>query len=159
MNDTRAPLLAEVPGRNLIHASWFGTVVFAITAALSVGSESLRPVGVISSLVWFGLGCIAFLWAYAVGLERSRSEELAVTGIYFLAGSSPKPVRLSLLGALFVQLAVALLAASLRPFTSVAFGILVPMYGLGIAGLWGARHGTYPPRRDLRTNKQRTNRP
>jgi hypothetical protein len=29
----------------------------------------------------------------------------------------------------------------------LAFGILTPLYGLGIAGLWGARHGTFAPRR------------
>ena len=27
------------------------------------------------------------------------------------------------------------------------FSVLVPMYPLGLIGLWGARHGTFPPRR------------
>ena len=35
-------------------------------------------------------------------------------------------------------------AASIRPFTAVAFGILAPMLGLGLMGLWGARHGRFP---------------
>ena len=26
------------------------------------------------------------------------------------------------------------------------FGILVPMLPMGLAGLWAARHGTFPPR-------------
>jgi hypothetical protein len=150
---------SSVPGRTLIKASWAGTVAFAITSTMSVLAESLRPIGVVTALVWFGAGCIAFLWAWMIGLERSRSEELAVTGIYFLAGSAPAAVRVSLLGSVLVQLAIAFAAASLRPFTSVAFGILVPMYGLGVAGLWGSRHGTYPPRRDPRSDQQRTKRP
>ena len=37
-------------------------------------------------------------------------------------------------------------AASIRPFTEVAFGILAPMFGLGLMALWGGRHGTFPPR-------------
>jgi hypothetical protein len=28
----------------------------------------------------------------------------------------------------------------------VAFGVLVPIYGLGLAGLWGARHGHFAAR-------------
>jgi hypothetical protein len=28
----------------------------------------------------------------------------------------------------------------------VAFGILVPIFGLGLAGLWGARHGVFEAR-------------
>lgn len=159
MNDVSDPDGGDQPGLMLIRASWVGTAVFAVTASLAAGFESMRAVGAISALVWFALGCVAFLWAYFAALERSRSEELDVVGIYFLSGSAPKAVRLSLLGSVLAQLAIALLTASLRPFTSVAFGILVPMYGLGVAGLWGARFGTYPPRRDLRTDEQRTKRP
>ena len=36
----------------------------------------------------------------------------------------------------------------IRPFTPLAFGILVPMLGLGLIALWGARHGTFPARAD-----------
>jgi hypothetical protein len=28
----------------------------------------------------------------------------------------------------------------------MAFGFLVPMFGLGMSGLWGARYGTFEPR-------------
>jgi hypothetical protein len=144
------------PGRLLVRASWLGTVVFAATATAAVISEQMRPVGVVSAFVWFSLGCVVFLWAYAVGLDRSRTEELSVAGIYFLAGSAPRPVQVALLGSTAVQLVVAFASASIRPFTSLAFGILVPMYGLGLAGLWAARHGTFPPRRDIRLKKQGT---
>jgi hypothetical protein len=142
------------PGALLITASWTGTAVFTLTSAVSVFSTTFRPVGVASALVWFALGCVVFLWAYVISLERSRTEELAVTTIYFLAGSAPRSVRLSLMASLAAQLIIAFAAASLRPFTGLAFGILVPMYGLGVAGLWAARHGTFPPRRN--PQQQRT---
>ena len=40
------------------------------------------------------------------------------------------------------------------------FGILVPMLPLGLLGLWGARHGVFPPRRtpDAATRDKRARR-
>jgi hypothetical protein len=51
-----------------------------------------------------------------------------------------------MLGLWAVQLVVSLVVASIRPFTAVAFAILVPMFGIGMMGLWSARHGSFPPR-------------
>jgi hypothetical protein len=55
-------------------------------------------------------------------------------------------VRTNLLGALAAQVAVAVLTASVRPYTTLAFGTLVPVYGLGLCGLWAARHGSFGSR-------------
>jgi hypothetical protein len=33
-----------------------------------------------------------------------------------------------------------------RPYTEVAFGILAPMFGLGLMGVWGGRYGDFPER-------------
>jgi len=41
-----------------------------------------------------------------------------------------------------VCIAVTAATAAAEPF-----GILVPMLPLGLIGLWGARHGVFPPRR------------
>jgi hypothetical protein len=71
---------------------------------------------------------------------------LSVAGIWFLSGSAPRSVRLTLLGCLAVQVVVALATAAIRPFTALAFGVLVPMSGLGLCGLWAAVAGTFPPR-------------
>ena len=57
-----------------------------------------------------------------------------------------KDVQVRMLVPLAIQVVVALLTASIRLYTPLAFGILVPMWGLGLAGLWGARYGTFPPR-------------
>ena len=128
---------------DLVKASWLGTAVFAVSATLSVAFDGLRVVGVVVALALFAVGIVAFLMAFAIGVERSRLEEVTVPGLFFLSGSTPTRVRRLLLGAVFVQTVIAFTSASLRPFTSVAFGILVPMYGLGVAGLWAARHGTF----------------
>jgi hypothetical protein len=34
-----------------------------------------------------------------------------------------------------------------RAGSTLAFGVLVPMLGIGLNGLASARHGTFPPRR------------
>ena len=73
-------------------------------------------------------------------------------GIGLVVGEEGLRVRRQLLGAFGVQVVVALATAAIRPFTGLAFGILVPTYGLGLVGLWGARRGAFPPRgrsRDL----------
>jgi hypothetical protein len=67
--------------------------------------------------------------------------------LYLLTNKvAPKPVRWRLWAALAVQCVVAVTAASVRPFTTAAFSVLVPMLGLGLNGLWAARHGTFGPR-------------
>ena len=80
-------------------------------------------------------------------MQRSRFVEIAPTQLYFLTGGcAPAVVRNRFLTLLAIQVVVGLVAASLRPFTGVACGILVPMFGLGVGGLWSARNGTYPER-------------
>lgn len=142
---------AETHGDALITVAWIGTAVFVTSAVASVLTDAMRAVGVVVALVLFALGTLAFLVAYARAVNRSRTEELSVNGIYFLVGGcAPMRVRWHLMGALGVQVVAAFATASVRPFTAVAFGILVPMYGLGIAGLWAATHGTFPRRRNLK---------
>jgi hypothetical protein len=79
------------------------------------------------------------------GLSRTRQMELGQ--IWLLTGApTPPEVRRSLLAALGVQVVAGLATAASRPYTSLAAGVLVPMWGLGLCGLWSARHGAFPPR-------------
>ncbi len=133
-------------GTGIRRASWWGTALFAATAVGAVIFPALRPLAVVVDATLFAAGCVAFGAAYLRGLGRSRRERVAVTGLYFLSESAPSQVRRSLLGSLGVQVIVALATAIARPYTSLAAGTLVPMYGLGLCGLWAARHGTFPPR-------------
>ena len=135
------------PGGWLVRGSWVGTAVFIVTAVAAALSESVEGPFVIVSVVLFGIGIVAFLGAYATAVSRSRYDAMGIGGLFFLQKSAPRPVQLSMMGALTVQVVVAFAVASVRVFTPLAFGILVPMFGLGMAGLWGARHGEFEPRR------------
>jgi hypothetical protein len=127
-----------------------GTVVFGVTAVLEVVvfEHWTQVVGVAVALVLFAVGCAAFLAGYARAIQRSRSEEISVTGLYLLVGPAvPRPVKLRLGLLLAIQVVVALVTAGIRTFTPLAFGVLVPVFGLGLNGLWASRHGRFPPRR------------
>jgi hypothetical protein len=41
-----------------------------------------------------------------------------------------------------------------RPYTEVAFGILAPMFGLGLMAMWGGRHGVFAARPDARSGRR-----
>lgn len=126
-----------------VRASIAGTALFAVAAAIGVAAPSASAIATIVSFVLFGIGCVVFLWAFARAINRSREESVSVFGVYFLIGSAPRSVQVLMHLATVAQLAIAITAASLRPFTVAAFGILVPMFGLGMSGLWGARHGVF----------------
>jgi hypothetical protein len=134
-------------------ASWWGTAVFAVTAVSADVYSSLEPVAFAVAVVLFFAGCVAFMAAYVRAVSRSRVDLIAVTSLFFLSGSAPPAVRRNLLSSLAVQVVVALATAIARPYTSLAAGTLVPAYGLGLCGLWAARHGTFRPRTDPTTSE------
>lgn len=109
-------------------------------AALVWGGMALRAF-VIVSLGMFAVGCVAFLWAFVLAVARSRWEPIAVSTIYGLAGTTAKGVRVRLFGSIAVVVVAAIVGAALRPFTPMAFGVLAPMFAVGMTGLWGARYG------------------
>ena len=134
-------------GAGIVRASWTGTVVFAAaTVAGVVAPHPLAWLGFAVSLGLFVAGCIVFVWAFALAVARSRSDEIAVSNLYFLSGAPPA-VRTQLFGSLAVEVIVAFGTAAARPYTIAATAILAPMYALGLCGLWAARYGTFPPRR------------
>ena len=131
----------------IVRASLAGTVVLVVVAAAAtLAPDPLAIPTVMLDLVLAAAGLVAFVVTLLRAAERSRREAVTLPGIWWLSGTAPRPVRRVLLGALGVQVLVALVTASIRPFTALAFGILVPLYGLGLAGLWAARLGTFPPR-------------
>ena len=96
------------------------------------------------SLVFFALGCAVFLWAFVVVAERSRTEELSVAGAFMLAEGVDRRHRFIFWSQLGVQTLAALIAAGVRLYSPTAFGILVPVFGLGMMSLWGAKHAQFP---------------
>jgi hypothetical protein len=136
-----------IDGERIVRASWIGTAVFGVTAAVGALVPAADLPALIVSLVLFAAGTVAFFVAYARAVARSRTEQLGVMALFFLEGRvAPRPVRRLLLGSFAVEVLVAAATAAARPNTSLAFGILVPVYGLALAGVWGAYHGTFPAR-------------
>jgi hypothetical protein len=132
------------PGAQIIKASWIGTLVFTITAVIAtIDPDSLGTPAVVVDLILFAGGAGAMFAAFLIAVQRSRTDVIGIGGLYFGAGSAPRGVQAQLLGSLALQVIVALVTASIRVFTIVAFGILVPVWGLGLAGLWCARHGVF----------------
>ena len=137
----------DVPGPGLINLAWAGTGAFAATAiGAAIVPDLLRIPALVVALALFAGGCICFLWGFGVAVSRSRTDEIGIGGLFFLAGSAPAAARRPLLTALAIQIVVAVATAAVRPFTTLAFGILAPLFGLGVSGLWGARHGSFPAR-------------
>ncbi len=137
------------PGARLIKASWVGTAIFTVVAVIAtIDPDELGAPAVLVSVSLFAAGSVAMFWAFLIAVQRSREVAIGIGGLYFGAGSAPRTVQRHLMGALAVQVVVALATASIRVFTSLAFGILVPVWGLGMAGLWCARHGEFAPRPD-----------
>ena len=134
-------------GDRIVAASWWGTAALAVTAGAAVVSSGARPVAAAVALALNVAGVIVFFWAYAVAVNRSRSDAIGIGGLFFLAGGvAPPSVRRAMLGSLAAQAAIGVGTAAARPFTSLAFGVLAPLYGLALTGLWGARHGRFENR-------------
>lgn len=135
-------------GAGIRKASWIGTGVFVVTAlAAAAAPSTFEPPAVVVAGALFSGGCAVFLWSFILVAGRSRTDQMDLAQIWFLSGPpTPRPVRRSLLGSLAVEIVVGLATAGIRPYTSLAAGALVPMWGLGLCGLWAARHATFPPR-------------
>ncbi len=132
-------------GEGLVRLAVWATVAFTVVSlAAAVAPDPLEFVSVPLDLVLFAVGCGAFLWAYAIAIGRSRYEALTMGGVFFLGdGVAPPRVARTLRAVLAVQVVVAVAVASVRPFTALAFAVLVPMLGLGLMPLWAARHGRF----------------
>ena len=135
-------------GTLIINLSWAGTSVYTALALAGtiVPDWFAIPTAVVSGVL-FAIGCVVFLWAYALAVSRSRTDAIGIGGLYFLVGTAPPEPAFRLRLSFGIEVAAAIVSASIRPFTPMAFGFLVPVYGLGMMGLWGARHGTFEPRR------------
>ncbi len=157
-----APVVADdatAAGASLVRADVVGTVVFVAVLAIGVPLRDERPaqilVGAVSMML-FAIGAVGCLWAYVSALERSRTDEIGVANLYLLTGrTAPTRVKRTMSLALVVQVVVALAAAIIgavglegSQVNAMAFGILVPMFGLAMNSLWAVRHGRYGPRID-----------
>lgn len=158
--DTPPPSPAErasVPSHDvvvspaLVQLSFVGTgVLLVASVAGAVAPDAAGTFTAVVSGVLFAIGVVLFLWGYATGVVRSREEQVTLGGLFFLSGTAPKVVRFRLRLAFAAQVVIAVAAAAIRPYTSVAFAVLAPMLGVGAMAMWGARHGTFFAKGDER---------
>jgi hypothetical protein len=146
---TLDPVVAEetagaYPGRAIVRASWASNAVFAVTAIpVAAGVDALDGVAVGVALALFAVSLGVWVYAFAIAVARSaQGDDVVVANLFLMQGPAPRNVRWQLFGSFAVCLAITAGTAVGDPF-----GVLVPMLPLGLVGLWGARHGTFPARR------------
>jgi hypothetical protein len=141
----------ETAGAGLVLLDFVGTGVLAVAAVAGIAApDGAGGFTAATSMGLFAVGVVLFLWGYAMGVVRSREEQVTMGGLFFLSGTAPKVVRFRLRAALAAQVVLAVAAASIRPYTAVAFAVLAPTLGLGVMAAWAARHGTFFPKDDDR---------
>jgi hypothetical protein len=130
-------------GRGIIRFGWIANAVFALTAIpVAVGLNDIIGIAIAVALLLFLVAIGVFVYAFALALSRStEGDNVAVANLFFLQGSAPKPIRRQFLWMFIVCFAVAAGTAAWEPF-----GVLVPMLPVGLAGMWAARYGVFPPR-------------
>jgi hypothetical protein len=148
---------ATQPGARVVRLDLAGTALFLIALLVAVPLRNHRfaqfLIGGVSMLL-FAIGVATTLWSYTRALERSRAEEVGVANLYLLTGgTAPPSVRRTLSSALAAQVVAAISGAWIGvvgldkgQLNALAFGVLVPMFGIGMNGVWAARHGAYGPR-------------
>lgn len=138
--------MAPEPGAGLLNVAFAGTgLLVGTSAAATLSPGGFGLVHAVFSLALFAVGTGALLWAYALGVSRSRVERVSITGLFFLAGdAAPATIRRPFRVALAVEVVAVMAAALARPYSEVAFGILAPMFAMGLMGAWGGRHGSFP---------------
>ena len=131
-------------GRVIVLTSWLGNVVFALTTIpVAVGVDAFDAPAAAVALALFFTSLVVWVWALVVAAARTtRGDDVAVTTLFLLEGNVPRRVRWNLYGSFGVCLAIAVGTVVANPFA-----VLVPMFPLGLVGLWGARHGRYPARK------------
>lgn len=142
-------------GQAIIVASWIGTGLFGLVAVPAAAApDAFAPLLIVTSLALFVAGTAVFALAYLTAVGRSREVLIGMGGLFFLAGGTA-PLRVSrhLVGSFAAQCVLAVATTVIGLFTvpadvtnPVAFGVLVPIYGLGLTGLWSARYGSYAER-------------
>ena len=135
--------MRDLPGARIILFSWATVILFSVVAIVDAIGAPIDALAVGLCLALFLVSLPVWAWAFGLAVVRtSRGDDIVVSSLFFLTGSAPDRVRKHLLGAFAISCVVALATAWANPF-----GVLVPMLPLGLVGLWGARHGVFPARR------------
>lgn len=116
----------------------------AVTLAASVldGGAAGAANLAVSTVLFLG-GCVAFGIGFVKAAGRSRTEVIDLAGLFYLTGSAPREVRRLMLGLWFAQIAVATVSVVT---VSPPFGVMAPVWGIGLLTLWSGYHGEFQKR-------------
>jgi hypothetical protein len=131
-------------GAAIIRSAWIGTVLFVIATAVAAFVPTARIPAVVVDLALLLAGSVVYFWGWGIAAGRSRDDQITLWNLILLEDAAPRRVRGRLLGALAVQIVVA--AATCWITAALAFGWLVPVWGLAHCELWGARYGAFQAR-------------
>lgn len=139
-------MLDDLPGRAIITASWVSNAVFlAGSLPLMADLAGGEAIAAAVCLTLFTISLGIWVWAFAVAASRSRQgDDIAVGSLFLVEGQVARPARNALAWSFVASLVITAIAASANPFA-----VLVPMLSVGLVGLWGARFGEFPRRRDV----------
>ena len=138
------------PNSQLADLSLRVTVLFsAFTVLTYLLAPTLDLVYAIVSALLFFAGTFALGLGFWNGIQRSRIEQVRLTGLLAVDTSHvPASIRNRLWLAVVLQIVVTFGFAAVRPNTQQAFGTLVPTLAIGLAALWGSRFAQFHPRDD-----------
>lgn len=136
--------------RVLFAVAIWGVSIFLATATFAtifptVFEGALLTLNTVVSFLLFGIGVLTFIYALVIAANRSRHELLDIAGIFWLT-SAPKRTAWRYRSLLLIIICLAFATGGIRLYTAVAFGLLTPMFVLGIMGVWGAKWGEYKKR-------------
>ncbi|MEO6628162.1 MAG: hypothetical protein ABIP03_06280 [Aquihabitans sp.] len=145
MTNTDSVVAAPIDGPRIVRADIVATAAFVlVTLVTSLVENEITDLAnlVVSAALFLG-GCVAFGIGFVRAANRSRTEVVDLAGLFYLTGSAPKPARRMLMGLWFAQIATAVVSV----FTiSPPFGVMAPVWGIGILTLWSSRYATFPKR-------------
>ena len=134
-----------IPASRIIRIDAVGTLALIVVTALAslVTSGTTGVLNLVVSAALFVGGCGAFAVGFLQAVDRSRTEVIDLAGLFYLTGAAAAEPRRTLLGLWFVQIAVATVSVVT---TSPPWGVMAPVWGIGILTLWSARHGRFQAR-------------
>lgn len=137
----------DVAGLGIVRAAVVSTLVYAVAVGYdATGLTGGSATSITVALLWFVAALVVWVLAFARAVVRStQGDEIQVASLFFLQTSAPRAVRVRLLGVAGVFLVLTIVTLPTNPV-----GFLANMLPIGLAGLWGARHGAYPERTDPR---------
>ena len=146
----------QLDGLGILRLLVGGIVLFGFAGLLAAIFEGVfTGIYVAIATLEFVTGTIVFGLAFLRAVDRSRTQLIGVGGLFFASGTTPARVQFICMLSLTAQVVISMAVAWVHLYTAVAFGVLAPMWALGLTGLWVAAYGTFPERAPVPTRTGR----